>query len=81
MVAINSPMSQWRAVTSAVPQGWVLGPALFNIFIGDTDGGIEALSKFDNDTELCGAVNTLEGRDVPSRGTLTGSRGGPVQTS
>ena len=69
-------------VTSGVPQESVLGLVLFNIFVGDMDSGIEcALSKFANDTKLRGAVNTLEGRDVPSRGTWTGWRGGTVQTS
>ncbi|GAB0180449.1 mitochondrial enolase superfamily member 1 [Grus japonensis] len=66
-VVINGSMSKWRTVTSGVPQGSV-GPALFNIFVGNMDSGIECtFSKFADNTKLCGAVNMLEGRDAIQR--------------
>jgi len=59
------------------PQGLILGPVLFNIFVGNVGSGIECtLSKFANDTKLCDAVDWREG--MSSTRTMTDWRCGPV---
>ena len=62
-MVVNSSFLNWQPVTSGIPQGSILSPTLFSIFMSKLDDGIKCtLMTFADDTKLSGEVDTLEGR-------------------
>ena len=58
-LAVDGEVSNWKLVLSGVPQGSVLGPILFLIYINDLDDSIISnVLKFADDTKLFRKVNT-----------------------
>ena len=56
-VVLNGQTSEWKKINSGVPQGSVLGPLLFLIYINDLPDGIISICKiFADDTSLFSKV-------------------------
>ena len=62
-VVIDQCYSSWETVFSGVPQGTVLGPTLFLIFINDIDDSLtNTVFKFADDSKLVGPSRNLDDR-------------------
>lgn len=67
-VIIRGVQSEWLEVYSGVPQGSVIGPILFLIYINDIHDEIESkLNIFADDTKMMNRVGDEEGRSEVER--------------
>ena len=63
-VRVKGALSDWTPVTSGIPQGSVLGPVLFVLFVNDLPDELQCSVKlFADDTKIFGDVTTKELRD------------------
>ena len=64
-VVINGFTSSWLDVKSGVPQGSVLGPILFLLYVNDIDDGLNCkVSKFADDTKIACKVTTTREKET-----------------
>ena len=64
-VIVNGEASQCKDVTSGIPQGSVLGPLLFVIFINDLPSQVKSdIFLFADDTKIFRTINSIGDKDT-----------------
>ena len=60
-VIINREESSWEDVTSGIPQGFVIGPVIFVIFINDLPDVVkQSVQMFADDTKMWSKISNLQ---------------------
>ena len=64
-VVVHNAKSSYRPVTSGIPQGSVLGPILFVVYINDLPEAIKSLVYiFADDSKFCRVIDQPEDREI-----------------
>ena len=71
-VVLNGQSSNWSPILAGVPQGSILGPLLFLVYINDLPDNLESLANlFEDDTSLFSTVcNPLLSAEIMNKNPI-----------